>query len=209
MIAVLIPTYRRPEKLQALLMNIHEATETPHHVYFIVENTDEPTKRVLNIMVGDYTAVYGDFGSCARAMNAGYQASTEPYLHTGNDDLRYHGGWDLEALAVNQPIVGTNDGHGRMTCFAFVWRSYIEEHSGVFDRPNTLYHEYASQYVDTELAEYAKARGVWGEAPDSITEHMHWEFGEADRNHPNYLKAADTCAADAAIYEQRSRAWLG
>lgn len=208
-LAILIPTLGRADKLVPLLANIAATTETPHTVYFVMERTDTASHEALRGI--DAVRVIGDFGSCAKAMNAGYRRSSEPYIFTGNDDLWFRPGWDLAALAaLEEPgkhVCGTNDAHGRMTCFAMVERAYIEEHSGVFDQPATLYHSYASQYVDTEFADFAKARGVWTEAPDSITEHQHWEFGKADRDHPNYLKAHETCAADHATYLARKPQW--
>lgn len=208
-IAVLIPTYLRAEKIGPLAENIAAVTETPHRIYFIAEYGDEPTRDALETV--DAVSVFGDFGSCARAMNMGYQASTEPFLHTGNDDLEYQEGWDIAALTAledeTKHICGTNDSHGRMTCFAFVRRSYIEQHSGVFDKPNTLYHEYASQYVDTEFADYARARGVWTEARDSVTKHLHHDFGDADPGHPNYEKARAHLEADHALYRERKPQW--
>jgi hypothetical protein len=210
-LAILIPTVHRADKLQGILDNAHEVTTVAHQVYFIAESSDEPTKRALKDLAGDHVAVFGEFGSCARAMNAGFQASTEPFVFTGNDDLWFHPGW--ETAAINQleqtglAACGTNDGNGRMTCFAMVRRSYIESNSGVFDQPETLYHDYQSQYVDTEFADYMKARGQWTEATESLTEHLHWEFGKADGGHQNYQKARETCSADEAIYRARRPLW--
>lgn len=210
-LAVLIPTVHRAEKLQPLLDNIAQATAVPHRTYFIAETDDPATKEALWSLTGEHMAVFGRFGSCARAMNAGVQASTEPYLFTGNDDLMFHPGWAEAALRELHPptmAVGTNDGHGRMTCFAMVSRPVLQQHSGVFDQPGTLYHPgYASQYVDTEFADYAKHRGLWGEARESITEHLHHDFGKADPGHPNYVKAKATLDGDRATYERRRAAW--
>lgn len=208
-IAVLIPTLGRPEKLAPLLENLAEVTAHPHRVYFVVEMTDAETRSALRHVHGTtHNVILGQFGSCAAAMNAGYRESTEPYLFTANDDLRFEPGWDIEALKIPAPIVGTNDGHGRMTCFAMVNRAFVRVNGAVFDDPDALYHEYTSQYCDTELADYAKARGQWGEAPLSVTTHLHHEFGDADPNHPNYVKARETCAADHATYERRKAEWL-
>lgn len=207
-LAVLIPTYGRAEKLAPLIENIGENTAISHRIYFGVEYGDTETRDALAPF--DVTTVFGDFGSCARAMNACYLASVEPFVWTGNDDSWLHEGWDLaalDALTGSKHICGTNDGNDRMTCFALIRRSFIEQHSGVFDRPNAIYHEYASQYVDTELADYAKHRGVWTEAPDSLTEHLHHEFGKADASHPNYQKAQATCADDHAEYLRRKPLW--
>lgn len=208
-IAVLVPTLRRADKLEAIAENVHAATKDPRLV-FIAEHTDLETVEALHNLKDAATCIIGDYGSCAAAMNAGYRGSTEPFVFTSNDDILLHEGWDEAALAVMSDtthIVGTNDGNGRMTCFALARRAYIEAESGVFDKPNTLWHEYTSQYPDTELADYAKFRGVWGEAPDSLTLHQHWEFGLADPDHPNYLKAKATVAADHAIYAQRRHQW--
>lgn len=208
-LAVLIPTHLRADKLAPLAENIAGVTTVEHRVYFVAEYGDKPTGEALATV--DAISVFGDFGSCARAMNAGFAASEEPFVFTGNDDLWFHEGWDIAALAAleedGKHICGTNDSHGRMTCFAMVRRSYIEEHSGVFDKPATLYHPYESQYPDTELANYAKHRGVWTEAPDSVTQHLHHDFGDADPNHPNYQKARAHLDVDRATYERRMREW--
>ena len=208
-IAVLIPTLGRPEHLQPLLDNIRDTATVPQRAYLIAEAADTATTRTLPRLKGSHAAIVGTFGSCAKAMNAGYDASHEPYIFTGNDDLRFHPGWDTAALQAieGHGACGTNDGHGRMTCFALVRRQFIEDHSGVYDQPGTLMHPYASQYPDTELAEYARHRGQWTQAPDAITEHIHHEFGKADPSHPNYIKARETCAADHAQYQARKQAW--
>jgi hypothetical protein len=211
-IAVLVPTLKRPDKLQPLLDNIHENTVVPHTVWFIAEGDDQPTLDALDALTGEHEQAIGKFGSCAKAMNAGYHVSDEPYVFTANDDLMFCEGWDYEALNAlterGKHVCGTNDSHGRMTCFTLVERSYIKRHSGVFDQWNTLYHPgYQSQYVDTEFADYAKARGVWTEAPDSCTRHLHHDFGDADPNHPNYIKARETLAADHATFEHRRPQW--
>lgn len=208
-LAVLCPTVHRAEKLEALAENLRENTTVAYRLYFVVESWDERTFDAAGHIPG-CVVVRGDFGSCAAAYNAGFEASTEPYVFLANDDLEFPKGWELPALEMIQsgtPIVGVNEGHNRMTCFSMVERQFIEDFSGVFDRPGTLVHPYKSQYVDTELAEYAKHRGVWGEAVEGGVIHRHHEFGEADPNHPNYVKARSTCGEDHRVFEERKRSW--
>ena len=208
-LAILCPTVHRHDKLEALAAEVKANTVTPYTLYFIGEHWDADTVQVTN-RIEDCFTVFGDFGSCAAAYNAGFEASTEPYVFLANDDCDYQEGWELPALRLIQsgtPIVGVNEGHGRMTCFSMVERAFIEEYSGVFDRPGTLVHPYKSQYVDTELADYAKARGVWGEAVEGGVIHRHHEWGEADANHPNYVKARETCAEDFETYRHRKPLW--
>lgn len=208
-LAVLCPTVNRADKLEALADNLRDNTETACRLYLIGEHWDKDTVEATN-RIDDCFPVFGDFGSCAAAYNAGFEASTEPYVFLANDDLEFPEGWELPALRMIQagtPIVGVNEGHNRMTCFSMVERAFIEDFSGVYDVPGQLVHPYTSQYVDTELAEYAKHRGVWGEAVEGGVIHRHWEWGEADRNHPNYLKAQSTVDEDRRTFERRRVEW--
>jgi hypothetical protein len=207
-LAVLVPTVNRADLLENLVTNIHETTVTPHVIYLIIEVDDPGSWEVARHL--DAVCVAGDFGSNAAAVNNGYWASTEPFVAIVNDDCRFIPGWDTIALSYMSDqvhIVGINQGDGRCQSFSMVRRAFIEKHSGVYDAPNTLYHEYASQFPDTEFAEYAQHRGVWADAPDSVIEHLHWVFGKGDPDHPNYVKARDTFAQDSAVYEERRRQW--
>ena len=209
MIDVICPTLGRPDKLAPLVENIHASTATPHTVYLVMETSDRDSIRAAEGL--DTMDVIGSFGSCAKAVNGGYMASEDPFFAVINDDCKLHPGWDVNALAKfdeSTHIVGLNDGSGDCKCFTLARRSYIEKHSGVYDRAKTVYHDgYASQCVDTEFAHYAQLRGVWADAPDALCEHVHWRFGKADRDHPNYIKAAETNAADLAEYNRRRDEW--
>lgn len=208
-LAIICPTVHRADRLADLAKQVRDNTEIPHRLYFVIESWDQATLEATE-NIPDVHVLRGDYGSCAAAYNAGFEASKEPYVFLANDDLEFPEGWELPALAMIQggtPIVGVNEGHGRMTCFSMVERQFIEDFSGVYDKPGTLVHPYKSQYVDTELAEYAKARGVWGEATEGGVIHRHWEFGDADRNHPNYQKAHATLDADHRTFNARKREW--
>lgn len=212
-LAIVVPTRYRANKLAALIENIHATTETSHRIYFVVEEGDTETLDVLEGLCGHdvYAVILEGKGSCTISTNAGYRYSLEPFVFLANDDVRFHSGWDTAAFAVMNEngahLVGTNDGQGRYDCFVLLRRSYIEEHSGVFDRDNAVHHEYHHNYGDTELAEYAKHRGVWADAPDSLTEHVHWLFDKADPDHPNYAKARATEQEDRDTFIARRRQW--
>lgn len=208
-VAIICPTLGRPDKLAPLVENIHATTKADHQVYLVMEASDQDSIRAAETL--DTIDVLGTFGSCAIAVNAGYRAIEEPLFAVINDDCKLHDGWDEKAaahLSETIHIVGLNDGTGDCKCFQLARRSYIEEHSGVFDKPNTVYHDgYASQCVDTEFAHYAMKRGVWADAHDAICEHEHWTVGKADPNHPNYQKALATNDEDISEYQRRVRDW--
>jgi glycosyltransferase involved in cell wall biosynthesis len=206
-LAVIVPTYRRADMLEALVANIHDTTQSAHRIYLVMEEADTDTLTVSKGL--DAVSVVGTFGSCSVAVNAGYRASDEPFVAITNDDCVFQTGWDTAALSrfTDQVhVVGMNDGYGDTKCFPMVRRSFIEEHSGVFDKPNTIFHTYASQGPDTEFAFYAMLRGVWANAYDAVVEHRNWRVG-ADPDHPNYVKARDTISADLDEYNRRWPLW--
>lgn len=208
-LAILIPTVNRADKLVDVYDDLVTHTTASFRVYFVMEEWDADSISAVEHLPSK--SIVGDYGSCAAAYNAGFDASCEPYVFLSNDDVQYPEGWQEPALHILKSgaakVVGVNEGHGRMTCFSMVERAYIEEHSGVYDKPSTLVHPYASQYVDTELADYAKVRGVWAEAPEGGVIHAHWEFGLADRDHPNYRKVRATLAQDWQTYSNRKIEW--
>src|SRR3954462_2291481 len=97
MIAILIPTMGRAEMLPTLVDNVHAATSTAHRTYLVIESDDRQTLDASKEL--DTVDVVGEFGSCSIAMNAGYPASTEPFVFIANDDCVFHKGWDTAALA--------------------------------------------------------------------------------------------------------------
>lgn len=206
-LAVIVPTVNRADKLAPLVADIHANTQTPHRVYLVMEHWDTASIDAAKPL--DTVDVIGTFGSNAAAVNGGYRASREPFVALVNDDCRFTPGWDTAALAHmsdSTHIVGINQGNGVCTSFSMVRRAFIQEHSGVFDKPDTLYHEYVSQFPDTEFAEYAKHRGVWEDAPESVIEHLHWTFGKSEMD-ANYEKAVATYGVDQPVYEERRRQW--
>jgi hypothetical protein len=197
-IAVIVPTVNRADMLEALVANIHDTAESDHRVYLVMERTDKPTLQVSKTL--DAISVIGTYGSCSKAVNAGYRASDEPFAAVTNDDCVFHPGWDTAALRYFSDrvhIVGMNDGTGDCKCFPMVRRSFIEQHSGVFDQPNTIFHTYKSQGPDTEFAFYAMLRGVWADAYDAVVEHRRIVTD----------KARDAVTDDLAEYNRRWPLW--
>lgn len=215
-LAILVPVLRRPQRVKPLLESI-EATTPKCRVLFIADADDEEEIRAIDDacpMPARPTSepIYGhDFGALtiqcmaleppvnwARKTNAGYHATTEPFIFIGADDIEPQPGWYEKAMAEMQPgigIVGTNDGanprtfRGEHATHMLIRRSYIEEHSGVVDEPNTVIHEgYPHEYGDDELIQTAIARGMYAHAHDSIVLHLHPIVGD----NPGKLPDDDT-----------------
>lgn len=209
MLAIIVPTYHRPQALESLVQNIHDNTESPHTIYFVTEPDDaesiaEVTRLGQNLIISKYP------GTHTGAANTAYEETTEPFFIIANDDFIFTKGWDTNALKAMDgfSVVGLSDGHSTAyTQITLVRRSYIQEQSGVVDDPNTLYHRgYHHNYVDTEFSETAKKRGVFTICPESVVDHRHYSYNLSKMDE-TYKKTISRVSHDSALYESRKHLW--
>lgn len=224
-IAVLVPTLGRPHRARPLLDSLRDSTSSRWRVIFVLSpgdtdglaaaitaKTDDPEH--VNAYVAHWEAGPGDY---QRKINYAAACTRSPWLFTGADDLRFHPGWDTEALRTAAEtgalVIGTNDlndpalrDRGDAT-HSLVHRSYFER--GTIDEFNQLLHEgYQHYFCDTELVATAKARGVYAYARDSVVEHLHPVYGKAPRDATYDLLSARDFDADASVYREREPLWL-
>lgn len=210
-IAILIPTYRRHQKLAALAANIHANTVTAHTIYFIVEHDDHATRDTVREINETWIPNIG--GDWINGINTGYRHTDEPFILCAADDLDFGLGWDTELLKVmDDPTVGVSgpidswpiSQTGFHTSHPFIRRAYIEQYSGVEDEKNvvlsTAYHHYMA---DIELEQVAIKRGTWRACPTSIVEHVHWVNEQAE--HDETYKGSEARKDDDTETYQRRR----
>ena len=51
-LAVIVPTVSRDDMLEALVANIHDATECAHRVYLVMEETDMKSRKAAALLDG-------------------------------------------------------------------------------------------------------------------------------------------------------------
>ena len=212
-VAIIVPVLRRPHRVAPLLESIEAATPEPHRVLFVCSPGDTDEQDAVhaagaNMLVLDQDVAPGDW---ARKINAGYRATTEPWLLCGADDLAFHHGWFSQALehaADGIGVIGTNDlGNpsvikGLHSTHPLVARWYADQW-GTVDRPGTVAHEaYPHEYVDVELVETAKVRKAWAFAGDSKVEHLHPHWGKAPTDEL-YDAHAERMRAGATLWQKR------
>lgn len=204
-LAVIVPTYHRPQALEALVANIHDNTATPHTIYFVTEpddqaSIDEVNRLEQNLIISKYP------GTHTGAANTAYESTLEPFFIIANDDFNFHKEWDTKALEAikGYGVCGLNDGYsGSFTQITLVDRNYIQTQSGVVDEPNTLYHRgYHHNYVDTEFSQTAQKRGMFTICHDAVVEHKHYTFNKSKID-DTYKKTITRVTQDSALYESR------
>ncbi len=216
MIAVYVPTLRRPSRLQPLVDNIRAASTVETNIVFVTEPGDTESHEAA-LATGCW-ALRNKFpeASYSNALQTAYESPVgrQPYFIGANDDFDFQPGWDTAALDLIDKhegfikVVGINDGNDGCvyTTISLVMRSYIETQSGVIDMPNRVNYPYKHNYVDTEFAATAKKRCVFAPCPESVIIHRHpdWGYGDLD---PVYLKNKDSSSADGATFSERARLW--
>jgi hypothetical protein len=217
-IVVIAPVLARPHNAHPVVRSLAASTKKARMV-FACSPSDE-TQIAACKATGAETVVVPwepDRGDWARKINYIRDRSEEPYILLGADDLRFHDGWDDEALLVfdqnDVGVVGTNDlanprvRSGTHATHPMVCRGYADMY-GTIDEPELLLHEgYWHQFVDNELVETAKARGCWAFANYSKVEHLHpaWNTAPDDAT---YQRGQEQGREDLMLFHERRRLWL-
>ena len=208
-LSICVPTFHRPHALESLVKNIHEATTTPHSIYFVTEPDDAESIAEIN-RLGENLIINKYPGTHTGAANTAYESTSEPYFIIANDDFTFHLDWDVRALLAitGFGVCGLSDGFSKQyTQITLVDRNYIETQSGVIDEPNTLYHRgYHHNYVDTEFSETAKKRGMFTTCSESVVEHRHYSYNKSPMD-DTYRKTLTGVSHDMALYESRRHLW--
>jgi hypothetical protein len=218
-IAVLVPALGRPERVAPFRESWESASRVEGSLLWIVSPGDEATMAAC--AVAGVSCVEATFplagGDYARKINLGVDLTLEPWVFQAGDDLRFHDGWDEEALRIGQSnpaayVVGTNDlGNplvkaGKHATHSLIARDYIEE-QGTIDEPGKALHEgYWHCWVDNELIETAKARRAYWAARRSKVEHLHhiWRKG---RNDATYRRGQERYHEDHLLFLERRPLW--
>jgi hypothetical protein len=211
-LALLIPVLRRPHRVEPVIASIEAATPPPFRILFIASPGDEAEHDALKAAGALFMEVEGNY---ATKINAAIQATDEPLIFTGADDLDFRPGWLEAALEVmaktGAMVIGTQDLcnprviAGAHATHFLVRRAYVEEH-GTLDGPGELLHEgYEHEYVDDELIGTARARGLYAFAGRSVVKHLHPLGG-----YPTdelYEGAAGRMRRSRGLYRKRRRLW--
>jgi len=186
--AVIVPVLRRPQNAAPFMRSLRASTGLVT-VYAVANPDDADTVKAWEDAGATVLLTEGISFACK--VNVGYQQTSEPWLFTVGDDVRFHPGWLDHAQAAAGDrfhVIGTNDLGPRVVSglespHQMFRRSYVDELGGSWDGPKVLAHEgYRHGFVDIETALVAKRRNVWTSAPGSIVEHLHpfWGSGERD-----------------------------
>lgn len=222
LITVIVPTFGRAGRMAAVAADIHDHTAAAHEVLFVTEDDDRESCAAAAglAQAGAARWVRNERSrNYAGAVNTGARHAAGDMLFTGADDLRFHPGWDMAALAVMRPpvrVAGTNDlGNpdvlaGQHATHYLIDRAYTDGPGGVADGPPgmVLFEGYDHNWTDTEFIATARHRGVFAACPEAVVEHMHPVHGKGEPD-PTYAKGSARHREDGEIFHSREHLWAG
>jgi len=209
--AIIVPVMKRPDNAKPFMESLKASTGLAK-VYAIADPKDVETVEAWN-RAGAKVIATSTKVSFAERVNLGFKHTNEPFVFITGDDVKFHPGWLDHAQSIagdKVHVVGTNDlGNKRVMAgdtatHLLIRRSYVNDQGASWDGPKVLAHEgYRHWFVDTEIVQVARQRGVWGMALGSIVEHLHpmWNKAEADEV---YELGAKSAMDDKALFSQRA-----
>jgi GT2 family glycosyltransferase len=197
-VAIIVPVAKRDNSelfLTSLVNSLTPRQRELVRLYVMGDRSDPDTTIAWLSAVGeigtvvdahDYLRTMGSFGE---KVNRGFEISKEPWILLVGDDVQFHRGWLDQAMATaaetNAQVVGTNDlGNpaviaGAHATHMLIRRKYVDDLGASLDGPGIVCHEgYRHWYVDNEIVELARVRGVWAPCLTAHIEHMHPLFGK-------------------------------
>lgn len=221
-VAIIVPVAKRDNSelfLESLVDSLTPRQRELTRLYVMGDRSDPDTtiawlSNVTEIpTVVDAHDYLRSMGSFAEKVNRGYEISEETWLLLVGDDVQFHRGWLDQAMATaaetNAQVVGTNDlGNpaviaGAHATHMMIRRLYIDKLGASLDGPGIVCHEgYRHWYVDNEIVELARARGVWAPCLTAHIEHMHPLFGKGPVDE-TYRIGQEAAEADKALWLSR------
>jgi hypothetical protein len=188
-VAVIVPVLGRPQHAAPFMASLRASTGLAR-VYAVCQGGDDEAAAAW-LDAGAEVLESGEQTSFAAKVNLAYSKTSEPWVLLVGSDVHFYPGWLDQAMAAAAPgpsaVVGTNDcGNPRVIAgehatHMLIRRSYIDVAGASWDGPGVVCHEgYRHWFVDQEIVDVAKQRGVWAMALGSKVEHLHPLWGKAD-----------------------------
>jgi hypothetical protein len=209
-VAILVPVLERPANVKPLLESIAATTPDPYRVLFLADPGDRAEQDAL-ALAGAWFLSPG--GSYAAKIRAGVEATDEPLLFLGADDLRFRRGW-LEAaraaLVEGVQVIGVNDAmrrrHRPTHATHFLMTREYALQPCADGQPGPLSDAYSHSFVDDECIATARHRGVYTYAQAAVVEHRHWTNRGA-KDDATYRRGRARFEQDRAIFHRRAALW--
>ncbi len=209
-VVVLVPVLNRPANVRPLLDSIRATTPEPYRVLFLCDPGDWAEHDAIALAEGWMLSPGGGY---AAKIRAGVEATDEPLIFLGADDLTFLPGWldaARGAMRNGVQVVGVNDliprrpgreGHATH----FLMTRAAATRPTMDGEPGPLSQAYSHSFVDDELIATATKRGMYAYEPRARVRHSHPMAGGEDDD--TYRLGRAQFRQDRKLFLRRSRLW--
>ena len=206
---VIVPVLHRPQNVQTLMESLRATTGLATATWICEPDDDEEISAVERFG----GRIITEPGTFAHKVNYAFGFTKAPWILLVGDDVRFRPGWLDQAMEVARrwkgDVIGTNDLlnprviRGEHATHMLIRRSYIDEVGSSWDGPGVVCHEgYGHWFVDDEIVQAAKMRGVFQAALGSHVEHVH-PLNGITPDDEIYAKGRATAEVDQARFKRR------
>lgn len=213
-LAILVPVLGRPHRVRPFLAGV-EQTVPGAHVVFIGDPHDQAQREAIEAYSGPVkVSDHYPGGNYASKIRFGVEATDEPLIFTGADDLEFRPNWLKKAkvhLGNGCEVVGVNDlcservKAGVHATHFLMTRAYAER-STIDGQPGPFFDGYSHWFCDDELVATAKHRGAIRFALDAHVAHLHPMTGTAPDDE-TYKKGRSRRRRDRKLFQSREHLW--
>jgi len=212
-VSVIVPLMR-PQNLDRLMTSIGRDKDVEIVVVHDGLSDHVAGYPITAVNTGEASTTYSE------KINLGYEHATADWILVVGDDVEFTPGWLNAAIeaSTTADVIGTYDSEegrvrnpdvaaGRHADHFFIRRSYIDDEGSSLDGPGVVMPDaYRHWFVDREVIELAKARGVFKMCDARIIHHHPGYDGDekAREADPTYMAAVDASNDDQKIWMQRA-----
>ena len=210
---VIVPVHHRPANAAPFMRSLRASTGLVDVVAVAMEDDVETIEAWRSEGVG---VLLSDRKSFAHKVNVAFATVVTPWIFLVGDDVHFHPGWldHLQWVAekAGAKVVGSNDlGNpaviaGTHATHMLIDSAYVQDVGASWDGPGIVTHDgYRHNFVDNEIVEAAKVRGVWSMALGSLVEHLHPAWDDRRVMDETYRLGQSTFERDHTLFEARYR----
>lgn len=208
MIDVIIPTYKRSEKLPNLIKSFKK-NSSQARLLFVINIQDEDTRNKLERLGAEFITCNGEYVEC---INFAVKETDNPFIFCGADDILFTKNWDKKLLKVMEDekimVTGGLDDwiiskSGVHISHPLVRRSYLGQSYWNATTDDLYCPEYIHYQCDIELEQLAHTKGVLEVCTTCEIPHHHYVNGKSQDDHTYTRSRNNNIVKDTKTYEKR------
>ena len=203
-LAVLVPVLGRPQNVEPLVASFR-ASGAPGRLVFLASVDDDDEVMAIE----GHDRIVDTWQTWPQKIAGAVSKVEAEWFLLAADDISFEPGWwdaTERFRSSHVQVIGTNDGANPRSSISGIHTTHPLVHRdfhamGMAESP--VWHEYHHWFVDDELVQTAKARGVWAWCEEARVTHHHPYFDQSVPLDDTYRLGEKHRDEDFALWAER------